>query len=199
MVAVSSGQAGACAGGPPPRPTGREAVRRSILRAARRRFAREGGRASLRTIAEDAGVNVGLIHRHFGRKDELIREVIDDAVDAGLRYADPAGGMGAMFLQAAEDTEFMRMIAWLSLESGPDGASPLADAPRRTIDAVRSASLHPGPDRDARLMTALTVIYGWSLLRREVLSAFGVPDDRRAEVERRIAALLTDLTREVPP
>ncbi len=179
------------------RPTGRDAVRRSILRAARRRFALEGRRASLRDIADDAGVNVGLIHRHFGRKDELIREVIEHTLATSTRHAGPRGTASAMFRASTDDTDFVRMVAWLALESGPDAPSPLADAPQRTIEGLRT---RPGdPDHDARLMTALTVIYGWALFSREMLSAFGIDDDRRGEFERRIAALIATLTEEDAP
>lgn len=170
-------------------------MRRSILRSARHHFARYGTRASLRGIADTAGVNVGLIHRHFGRKDRLLREVIDHTLDTSSRHVAAQGpdAVRTMFLDAAEQTDFVRMIAWLALESGPDGVSPLAAAPRRTIAEVRGES--GGPDRDARLMTALTVLYGWSLFSREMLSAFDIGEDRRAEFEQRIADLLAELTR----
>ncbi len=172
-------------------------MRRSVLRAARHHFARSGTRASLRDIADTAGVNVGLIHRHFGRKDRLLREVIDHTLDTSSRHiaAHDTDAVRRMFLDATEQTDFVRMIAWLALERGPDGVSPLADAPQRTIAQVRGTS--GGADRDARLMTALTVLYGWSLFSREMLSAFDIGEDRRAEFEQRIADLLAELTR--PP
>lgn len=186
---------------PSERPVGRDAVRRSILRSARRSFARHGSSAPLREIAGAAGVNVGLIHRHFGRKDDLIREVIEHTLASSTRAVergntDAAGAVREMFLDSTEHTEFVRMIAWLALESGPDGASPLPAAPGRTITTVR----HAGPDgaadsdADARLMTALTVLYGWSVFSREMLSAFDLGEDRRAEFEERMADLLAELT-----
>ncbi|MDN5758853.1 MAG: TetR/AcrR family transcriptional regulator [Tomitella sp.] len=197
------------------RPVGRDAVRRSILHAAREHFARHGLRASLRDIAETADVNVGLIHRHFGRKDQLVREVIEHTLDSSSRDitalttrsgdTDPTGeAVRTMFLGSTEHTDFVRMIAWLSLEAGPDGDSPLAFARNRTIGVLREADTPgdgaPGggrpsdPGRDARLMTALTVIYGWSVFSREMLSALDVDDDRRGEFERRIADVLAEMT-----
>ncbi|QDQ96406.1 TetR/AcrR family transcriptional regulator [Tomitella fengzijianii] len=191
----------------PERPTGRDAVRRSILRAARHHFAREGSRASLRDIADTAGVNPGLIHRHFGRKDQLVSQVIEHTLQSSKQHVadNAAGTMRSMFLDSTTQTDFVRMIAWMALESGPDGASPLAFAPDRTIAEVRRApgtaapgEPHPDPDLDARLMTALTVIYGWSVFSREMLSAFDVGEDRRAEFEHRIADLLAELTAPTP-
>ncbi|MSX85805.1 MAG: TetR family transcriptional regulator, partial [Actinobacteria bacterium] len=60
----------------PVRPFGRDEVRDAVLDAAARHFAASGTGASLREIASDAGVNLGLIHRHFGNKDDLLRAVL---------------------------------------------------------------------------------------------------------------------------
>ncbi|MCC6271418.1 MAG: helix-turn-helix transcriptional regulator, partial [Microbacteriaceae bacterium] len=65
------------------RPIGRDAVRAAILAAASRRFAQHGRKASLRDIAADAGVNLGLIHRHFGNKDDLLRAALTEHAGAG--------------------------------------------------------------------------------------------------------------------
>jgi AcrR family transcriptional regulator len=49
-----------------------EATRRALVRAARRRFATDGYRATtVRHIASDAGVNVALINRYFVSKEGL--------------------------------------------------------------------------------------------------------------------------------
>ncbi|WP_291045924.1 TetR/AcrR family transcriptional regulator [Herbiconiux sp.] len=49
-----------------------EATKRALVRAARRRFATEGYRATtVRQIAADVGVNVALINRYFVSKDGL--------------------------------------------------------------------------------------------------------------------------------
>jgi len=54
------------------RPKGREAVRRALIESAAALFAERGvSGVSLREIAAHAGVNHGLIHRHFGSKENL--------------------------------------------------------------------------------------------------------------------------------
>jgi AcrR family transcriptional regulator len=54
-----------------------EVTRASLLAAATNRFAREGyDGVSLREIAADAGVDVSLVSRYFGGKDELFAEVL---------------------------------------------------------------------------------------------------------------------------
>ncbi|MFP4040990.1 MAG: TetR/AcrR family transcriptional regulator [Desulfosudaceae bacterium] len=54
------------------RPKGRDAVRRALIESAAALFAERGvSGVSLREIAAQAGVNHGLIHRHFGSKENL--------------------------------------------------------------------------------------------------------------------------------
>lgn len=58
------------------------ATRRALLDAACRRFADDGFDASsVRDIAEDAGVNVALIHRYFGSKEGLFQACLAAAVE----------------------------------------------------------------------------------------------------------------------
>ncbi|VXC46632.1 Transcriptional regulator, TetR family [Arthrobacter sp. 9V] len=64
--------------------SGRDAhvTRRALVRAARRRFATEGYRATtVRHIAADAGVNVALINRYFGSKEGLFEACMSRTVD----------------------------------------------------------------------------------------------------------------------
>lgn len=178
------------------KPQGRDAVRRSILAAARKHFARHGTRGSLRDIAATARVNVGLIHRHFGRKEQLVQEVIADGLAHSAKAIDPGADAPAairqMFLRSSTNTEFVRMIAWLSLENDGQDPSPLASSQLRTIRQVRE--LAPADeDQDLRLMVALTVLYGWSIFSREVLSAFDIDAEDRPAVEAKLADLLAQL------
>ncbi len=64
--------------------SGRDAdvTRRALVRAARRRFATGGYRATtVRHIAADAGVNVALINRYFGSKEGLFEACMNRTVD----------------------------------------------------------------------------------------------------------------------
>ena len=69
-------------------PRGREAVRAALLDAAASCFSERGIKAtSVREIATRAGVNHGLVHRHFGSKDKLLHELLRELsarVDAHL-------------------------------------------------------------------------------------------------------------------
>ena len=58
-------------------PHGRDAVRTALIETATRLFAQKGPAAvGVREIAKQAGVNHGLIHRHFGSKDGLLKAVM---------------------------------------------------------------------------------------------------------------------------
>ena len=59
-------------------PKGRDEIRTAVLDAAGRLFAdRRPSQVSIREVAELAGVNHALVHRHFETKDNLVREVLD--------------------------------------------------------------------------------------------------------------------------
>ncbi|MBT0769409.1 TetR/AcrR family transcriptional regulator [Kineosporia sp. J2-2] len=58
------------------------ATRADLLRAARRRFSALGyERTTSRDIARDAGVNVSLIYRYFGSKEQLFEVVLEETAD----------------------------------------------------------------------------------------------------------------------
>ncbi len=60
-----------------------DTTRAAILEAARRRFAREGfGKATIRAIAADAGIDPSMVIRYYGSKDGLFDSAL--SVDLGL-------------------------------------------------------------------------------------------------------------------
>src|SRR5690242_20061761 len=64
------------------------ATRARLLQAAREQFLRQGYRAtSLRAIAAQAGVDVMLIRRYFGSKEQLFTEATEIAENAGAVQA----------------------------------------------------------------------------------------------------------------
>ena len=59
------------------KPRGRDTVQAALIEAGARLFAERGPRAvSVREIARAAGVNHGLVHRHFGSKAGLLQAVM---------------------------------------------------------------------------------------------------------------------------
>ncbi len=69
-------------------------IRLRVLEAARRRFLSQGvDGATLRSIARDAGTNIGMVYYYFNSKEELFSAVVEE-VYAGL-LADFAAALGA--------------------------------------------------------------------------------------------------------
>ena len=68
-------------------------------------------RVSIREIAEKAGVNHGLIHRHFGSKRNLISEVIAH-IDRQIRDASDSGGSFREVFRLASEAAFSDPRIW---------------------------------------------------------------------------------------
>ncbi|MFD7923852.1 TetR/AcrR family transcriptional regulator [Streptomyces sp. NPDC059740] len=72
-----------------------ERNRRRIVEAAREAFTRHGIEVPMATVARQAGVGVATLYRRFRTRDELVREVFADQLDACT----------AAFVQALEDPD----------------------------------------------------------------------------------------------
>ena len=159
------------------RPTGRQAVVAAVLEAAAHHFATRGSRASLRDIAADAGVNLGLIHRHLGSKDDLLRAVLRAQSDVGVRLVESAGsaalGVRRLFEQKTRSGRGVRILAAHLLDGEADRVRP-EGAP---VVAALRALPHPGTvgERDASLLAALALTYGWTVFGDQLAAAFDVP------------------------
>jgi TetR/AcrR family transcriptional regulator, repressor for neighboring sulfatase len=95
----------------------------SILQAAVELMAeRSPSEVSLREIAERAGVNYGMIHRHYGTKERLLVEIFQLFTDYGADHIRAS----ATIDEAIERTftidagGFARILAWVAL----DGVAP---------------------------------------------------------------------------
>jgi AcrR family transcriptional regulator len=74
----------------------RETQRVNILEAARRVFARKGKAATMADVAQAAGVSQGLAYRYFAGKEQIYRELVEQAVQqASLVTAPPLAGSAA--------------------------------------------------------------------------------------------------------
>lgn len=179
----------------PNRPTGREEVRRAVMRAARKLVSARGPRVPLRDIAESSGVNLGLIHRHFGRKDDLLAEVLDSGLRHGAERVDTAGDAGSavreMLLGSLTQPDYSRLLVWLALD--PDAVPRPEIAPaNRPARAVQRMLDRPRVG-DEHLALAMTVIYAWPVLRTEILDLLEIPADRHGLIDQRVADLLAGL------
>ena len=166
-------------------PTGKREVTDALIEAATELFAEHGpGAVSVRDIATRAGVNHGLVHRHFGSKDALVGAVLDRLVGdmrqtfAAQSHVDYVG----LFAAVAERDQYWRVLARALLDGHTDwlgkGAFPLI---AQSVEAVKAASKE---DVDAQAMVAAAVAagLGWLVFEPFVAAATGMggtADERR--------------------
>jgi AcrR family transcriptional regulator len=166
-----------------------------VIAAARERFAAHGLTASLRDIAADAGVNLGLVHRHFGSKEALVRAVFADAAETGrTRIASASSFTEALdrLIESAGDGRdvYARMLALLLLD-GVTSAELQHEFP--TIDRLRA--LGGDADRPLVLLTLLANL-GWPIFGAHLATSLGYAEPRDALDE--LGALLHHLAAGTP-
>lgn len=132
-----------------------------LLRAAIARFSREGFRAPLRGIAEDAGVSAALLLKRFGSK-EALREACDEVVREWIRRVKSenigaaARGTLMLTLPAAqrEASVLLGYIVHAVLDGGALGRHLLeemvTDAEGYIAEAIAQGLVHPSRDERAR-------------------------------------------------
>lgn len=163
-------------------PRGRDEVRRALVDAAAELFAARGvASVSVRDIAAAAGVNHGLVHRHFGSKEALRAEVMDHlaaAIDADVGELPDdfpfSDLVGLVFLRAASHSAYFKILARAMLD-GEDPRLLQSRFPvvRRLVAAARAAEVQsPEHVIAQRLAQGL----GWMVFERYIRAATGLDE-----------------------
>src|SRR3954452_20722702 len=110
---------------PVKRPTGRDEILDAVLDAAERLFATDGpANVSLRAIAQEAGVNYGLLHRHFGTREMLLDTLMQRYADRWLAeleaHHDYDAALDRLLGEPGEASENVQLLAW-TLVADRDG------------------------------------------------------------------------------
>jgi AcrR family transcriptional regulator len=148
----------------------KERNRRALLDAARRIVARDGHRARLDEIAEQAGLTTGAVYSLFGSKNGLLAALVTDhvgphydrielAVPAQLDLLDAVGAVARHYRRIVEDPDALRHLSFeISLQE----------------QALRDPDLHARlaasvEEHEARLTTLFTgrVHRGTALTRHQ--------------------------------
>jgi AcrR family transcriptional regulator len=154
-----------------------------LLTSAQRLIAERGpSDVALREVADDAGVNFGLVYQYIGTKDQLLARVYERAARnaaeqlEGVQHLDDAVDL----LMRRGDGTVARLIAWAALDGAGRGdvfgASPavqlLADLAER--DAAQRGT--PITREQAQVFAALTMVtsLGWRLFGSIALTAAGL-------------------------
>lgn len=182
-------------------PTG--ASREALLRAATTLFGERGPAAvTTRAIAAEAGVNVALIHRHFGGKDGLLREVLERLareISSVEKEADEGANLVRFFLATRERVLYWKLLAHCVIDGVPleriQAEYPTIERIVALVRQMQARGWGPAasdPREIAALLAALAL--GWLVFEPWLLRATGLddedPDAIRASALRTAAALL---------
>jgi TetR/AcrR family transcriptional regulator, repressor for neighboring sulfatase len=166
--------------------------------------------ASLRQVAEAAGVTHGLVVHYFGTYRGLVGAVLQRAnerqrdrireqmlAEGGIPYADR---VIKVLFRTLGDEKYVRLWAWTMLhpeagQSASEGLAGFVDAFEAGVRAAFTGHGEPPPDR-ARIETVvllgLSASYGYALGRRSWLAGLGHdPSDTTADET--FAAALTSV------
>ncbi|OKI01331.1 TetR family transcriptional regulator [Streptomyces sp. CB02923] len=185
---------------------GAQGTRQLLLEAAAALFAERGyERATVRDIAERAGVNQALLFRYFGSKKALFGEVVALDGQAQLHSTPPGelfeAALRGMLRHRGEDPEsraletFLRSIG--DSEEITTAVREMSDGYARVL-----ATLSTADDRGLRADLALSWMLGVGLMRVVVGKqplADADPDTVCALVTGALGTLLEDLPRSAPP
>jgi AcrR family transcriptional regulator len=149
----------------------------------------------MQEVADEAGVNRGLIHHYFGSRRSLLRAAIAASIagvapeHATWRSQPPRRKRIANFKDYVANQVFPRMIALLALD-GDDSLEPIPFAKERLEDFERECDEgHLAADVD--LVAMLTVwesaLLGYILIREGASQQFDLPV---TALDKRVLAML---------
>jgi AcrR family transcriptional regulator len=187
---------------------GREEVKAALLDAATTLLAERGPAAvSVRDVADRAGVNHGLIHRHFGSKQALFSSVIDRLTSnlSAIRHEAPENFEGLIGLfESTSESLFWRVIARAILD-GEVPSNLQSDFPvvRGLVEQFTSAreSGDLDPQFDPRLVSAAAaaLALGWLLFEPFLLPAANLDDVEPEQLRGELHVLMLGILDRLAP
>ena len=153
----------------------------AVCKAAAELFAERGPAAvSGRDIAARAGVNYGLIHRHFRSREELQRQVMTRlATDLAIAFEEGRGSGRSPLATLAEHPTYSRALARAALD-GEDLASLQDEHPviEDFLSRLRARSSDGEDDLTDRMSVAFVTaaLLGWTVFAPFLRSALDLED-----------------------
>ncbi|MBG0810699.1 TetR family transcriptional regulator [Methylosinus sp. H3A] len=170
-----------------------EQTRRRILAAAITRFARASyEEVKLRDIAADVGVDVALVHRSFGSKEQLFAAAVVDACPAALLTAERSR-LSALFSSFAfESQQHEGLHIFVRSLTSPLARDLIRACCYRDFIGPLAAKLD-GPAAQQRAALFVSCLIGFSLLREVLrIEPLLAEQDSRPLIERLLAACLDE-------
>lgn len=185
------------------RPSGRDEVVEALLDAADRLFATSGpADVSLRAIAREADVNHGMVHRHFGTRDDLVDRLLERIAARWTAETQATGDFTSALdaiLASPEEAEasagtWLRLLAWSLLT---DSGSRSGEAQRRyaTLDLLPGMLEQREPsDAAIATATALALVFGWRFFHPYIRAALHLEDVPFDALHDAMSAAVKELT-----
>ncbi len=160
-------------------------TRETILESARARFLAESyDSVGMRDIARDAGVDVALVSRYFGSKEELFRLVLRGGEEATFTLPSEAEALAPFFLSLVSqgddpDCTYQRDKLMIMLRSAASPAA--AEVIRRSFgrDVLQPLAGAIGePNARAKAMLAMAMLIGTNFLKTVLPVEPLSPDDQ---------------------
>ena len=171
-----------------------QTTRQAMLKAAHGRFLQESyENVGLRDIAGDVGVDVALVSRYFGSKEQLFREVLgagrqEDILPAGISGGEVAAYMAQLFMQQGADANehVERLLIILRSASSPAASKIVREALQKDFLEPFSERLG-GEGAELRASISMAVWMGLTIMRN-VISVKPL-SERGCEIEHRLQRL----------
>lgn len=155
------------------RPKSAAATSQTILAAARARFLQESYESvGLRDIAGDAGVDVALVSRYFGSKEELFRNVLgmggkEDILPADMANAEIPAYLARLFMEEGgqEGAEHLEHLLIILRSASSPAASQIVRETLK-IDVLEPlAGRLEGEQPEVRASLSMAIWLGMTVLR----------------------------------
>ncbi|MFC9590043.1 TetR/AcrR family transcriptional regulator [Streptomyces sp. NPDC056944] len=144
--------------------------RARVLEAAETVLARDGVAASMRAVAQEAGVGLGTIYRHFPTRETLYEAILVARMERliehapALREAEDAGAaFFGFFTDIVDNATRMRALADVLADAGMDvkaGLSEVGSAVRSAVEALLIRAQQEGAVREDLRLPELLALLG---------------------------------------
>lgn len=170
------------------------ATRAALLAAATSRFANEAyDSVSLRSIASDAGVDVSLVSRYFGGKEELFAAVLDACAPPDDMFEGDPGDFGEriarMLIDEPLDDDKLNILLVMLRSSSHASACEAIRAAGEERFYGPFARWLGGENAACRVRTAAALMKG-VMIDRRISEDFGMSTNERALFRDRLARVL---------
>jgi AcrR family transcriptional regulator len=159
---------------------------------------------NLREVADEAGVNRGLVYHYFGSRRDLLRAALRSDVGERLSDFEPGRGLAAparyqRFFSTMLHHRQAAVLAALLILDGDRAVHMIPDPDgmrRRLRRDVAEGHLRADLDGDSLHVALASLVYGYMVLRDRFAEELGAD---AGQLDERIAELIDHLVRKLAP